>query len=163
MRCLDAVASSFVAKVLGEVFTQFHAVAIKRDSNIRNWLLDLPERILCEQSPWCQRKLWTCSWLCLSPVSPFSISVSLDFPRTAHDFFTESLYNHFHGLYRTCSEICTKFDAFLCRIQHEIASGQIQDSKWKYEKNQHFHPSPWNFVHWPLRYAPVPEIMDTPL
>jgi hypothetical protein len=31
--CHDATASSFVAKVRGEVFTHFHAVAVKRHSS----------------------------------------------------------------------------------------------------------------------------------
>jgi hypothetical protein len=33
---------------------------------MRNWLFGLPEGIICEQSPWCQRKWWACSWLCSS-------------------------------------------------------------------------------------------------
>jgi hypothetical protein len=40
-----------------------------------------------EQSPWCHRKFWACSWLYSSLASPFSISVSLGFPSTAHVFF----------------------------------------------------------------------------
>jgi hypothetical protein len=50
--------------------------------------------------------LLTLLFTCLA----FSVSVSLDFPRTAHDFFS-GLSNHFHGLRRTFSEICKKFDA----------------------------------------------------
>jgi hypothetical protein len=41
----------------------------------------------------------------------FSVSVSLDFPCTAHAFFPESLSNHCQDLHRTYPEICTKFDA----------------------------------------------------
>jgi hypothetical protein len=48
-------------------------VAVKRQRSMRNW------RILCEQSPWCQRKWWACSWFCSSPVSPSSVSVTFDF------------------------------------------------------------------------------------
>jgi hypothetical protein len=65
----DATASSFVAKVRCEVFANFHAVAVKRHSSMRNWLFDLPGRILYKQSPSCKRKWWACSWLCSSPVS----------------------------------------------------------------------------------------------
>jgi hypothetical protein len=36
VRFLDATASSFVAKVRGEVFTRFHVVAMKRQSSVRN-------------------------------------------------------------------------------------------------------------------------------
>jgi hypothetical protein len=38
----DATASSFVAKVQGEDFANFHAVAIKRQSSMRNQLFGLP-------------------------------------------------------------------------------------------------------------------------
>jgi hypothetical protein len=34
--CREATASSFVAKVLGKVFTHFHAVAVKRHSTTHN-------------------------------------------------------------------------------------------------------------------------------
>jgi hypothetical protein len=36
VRCRDATASSFVAKVRGEVFAHFHAVAVKRHNSMRN-------------------------------------------------------------------------------------------------------------------------------
>jgi hypothetical protein len=58
----------------------------------------------------------------------FSASVSLDCLCMAHAFFPERLSNHCQGLRRTFSEICTKFDAVLCRIHREIALGQIYDS-----------------------------------
>jgi hypothetical protein len=34
--CHDATVSFFMAKVLGEVFTHFHAVTIKRHSSVQN-------------------------------------------------------------------------------------------------------------------------------
>jgi hypothetical protein len=52
-------ASYFVAKVGSEVFALFHSLAIKRQSNMRNWLFGSPGRIL-----WSQRTLWTCYRLC---------------------------------------------------------------------------------------------------
>jgi hypothetical protein len=64
VRCRDATASSFVAKVRGEGFAYFHAVAVKPYSSMQNWLFGLPGLILCEQSHWCQGKWWACSWLC---------------------------------------------------------------------------------------------------
>jgi hypothetical protein len=70
--CHDATTNSFVAKVWRGVFVRFHAVTV-------NVTVGLPGWILCQQSPWCQRKLWAYSWLCFSPVSPFSVSASLDF------------------------------------------------------------------------------------
>jgi hypothetical protein len=36
VRCRDATASSFVVNVRGEVFAHFHAVAVKRNSSMRN-------------------------------------------------------------------------------------------------------------------------------
>jgi hypothetical protein len=97
VRCHDATVSSFAAKVLGEVFACFHAVAV-RHSSMWSWLFGLPGRIVCGQSPWYQSKWWACSWLCSSPVSSFSVSASLDFPYAAHAFFPECLFNHCQGL-----------------------------------------------------------------
>jgi hypothetical protein len=93
---------------------------------MQNWLYGLPGWILCEQSPWCQRKWWACFWLFSSPVSPFSVSESFDFPCMAHTFFPERLSNHCQGLRRSFSQ---NLLLILCRIHRDIASGQIQDSK----------------------------------
>jgi hypothetical protein len=111
----------FVTKVLGEVFSHFHAVTVKRYSRMQNWLFGMPGRIL-----WCQRG-WVCSWLCRLPVSPFSVSVSLDMPFkhpcTAHACIPKLLPNHCQGLCHTFSEICTKFDVHTrCGIHRGIAS-----------------------------------------
>jgi hypothetical protein len=76
VRCRDATASSFVAKGRGEVFAYFHAVTVEVHSSMWNWLFGLPGRILCEQSPWYQRKWWACSWLFPSRVSPFSVCLN---------------------------------------------------------------------------------------
>jgi hypothetical protein len=46
VRCHDASAS-FVAKDRVEVFSHFHAVAVKRHSSMGNLLFGLPGRILC--------------------------------------------------------------------------------------------------------------------
>jgi hypothetical protein len=45
--CHDAGANCFVTKVLGEVFTRFHAVFIKCHSSMQNSLFDLQGRIHC--------------------------------------------------------------------------------------------------------------------
>jgi hypothetical protein len=134
VRCRDATASSFVAKVRGEVFAHFQAVAVKRLSIMQNWLFGLPGEILCKQPAWSQRSCWACYWLCSSPFSPISLSVSSDFLCTAHAFFPEHLYNHLQGLRHTFSEICTKFNA------HSLS-------------HQHVHPAAWNFVYWLPKYA----------
>jgi hypothetical protein len=109
-RC-DATATSFVVEVRDEVFADFHAVIMKRHSNMRNSLFALPGWILCEQSPWWQRKWWACSWLFSWPVSRFSVSVSLCFPCTVHASFIVRLSNLCQGLRRTCSEIWKIIDA----------------------------------------------------
>jgi hypothetical protein len=67
--CCDATASSFIAKVRGKVFAHFHTVAIKHHSSLRNWLVGLPGRILCEQSPSCKKNmsmLFTFPFACLA-------------------------------------------------------------------------------------------------
>jgi hypothetical protein len=51
VRFRNATASSFVAKVRGGGFSHFHTVAVRGNSSMRNYLLGLPGRILCEQSP----------------------------------------------------------------------------------------------------------------
>jgi hypothetical protein len=96
-----------------------------------NWLFHLPGRILCEQSPRYQRKLWACSWLYSSHVSPFSVSVSLDFLCMAHAFFFKILSNHCQGLCHTFFEVAQNLMLFLCWIHRGIASVQIHDFKWK--------------------------------
>jgi hypothetical protein len=109
VHCRDATASSFIDKVHGEVFTHFNAVAVKHHSSIWNWLFGLPGRVLYEQSPWCERKRWACSWLFSSPVSSFSVSVSLEIPFkhlcTAHVFFPQHLSNHCQKLHCIFSDL----------------------------------------------------------
>jgi hypothetical protein len=63
VRCRDAIPSSFVAKVRGEVFERFYAVAVKRHNSTSNWLFGLPERILVNH--WCRGKWWACSFTLL--------------------------------------------------------------------------------------------------
>jgi hypothetical protein len=67
VHCHDGTASSFVDKVLGEVFLHFHAVAVKCHSSMRNWL--------CGLSGW-----WACSWLYSSSVSLFRSRWDWTFP-----------------------------------------------------------------------------------
>jgi hypothetical protein len=136
MRMCEDFAPNFVAKVWGEVFAHSHTFAIKHRGSIWNWLFELPGRIFCEQSPWCQRKLWALSWLCCLSVSLFLISVSLDFPCTAHAFFSERLSHHCQSLCCTFSEICTKCDAVPLsdpsqKWKKKKKKGQIHDSPKK--------------------------------
>jgi hypothetical protein len=50
VHCRDARASSFVAKVRGEV-SDFYAVTVKGHGSVWNLLFGLPGQILYEQSP----------------------------------------------------------------------------------------------------------------
>jgi hypothetical protein len=78
---------------------------------MRDWLFGLPERILYEQSPWCLRKWRAFSWFCSLPVSHFSVSVSFNFPCTAHTFFLEHCLIVATVSFTQFRRICTKFDA----------------------------------------------------
>jgi hypothetical protein len=51
VRCRDATASSFIAKVWGKVFAHFHAVAAKYHSSMQNSLFGMPGQINSEQFP----------------------------------------------------------------------------------------------------------------
>jgi hypothetical protein len=97
--CRDATASSFVAKIQGEVFAhRIHCVACK-DEFFVNSSLNVKENYECALD-------FALHLSCL-----FSISVSSDFPYKAHAVLSERLSNHCQGLRRTLSEICAKFDA----------------------------------------------------
>jgi hypothetical protein len=110
--CRDAtVGPFFVAKIRDGLLAHFHVVPAKLHSSMRNWLFGLPGRILYEQPPCCQIKLWACSWLCSSLVTPLSLSTSFNFLCTAHTFFPERLPNHRQSIRRIFSDICTNFDA----------------------------------------------------
>jgi hypothetical protein len=105
VRCRDATASSLVAKVRGEVFAHFHAVAVSgidrlacQDEFFANSFLDV-------------KKIMSMLLTFLFTSLAFSVSASLDFPCTAHTFFPKHLSNHFQGLLRSVSEICIKLDA----------------------------------------------------
>jgi hypothetical protein len=116
VRWCNAKVSSFVAKFQGKVFTHFHAVAVKVTVVCRIHCLTG-----CEQSPWCKRKCWACSWLYTSPVSPFSVCPEPSMPfkhlHMAHAFFSECLSNHCQGLRHTFSK--------LHKIWNTLAVGSI--------------------------------------
>lgn len=62
--CCDATDISFVTKVCGTVFTNFHTVTITRHRKTWIWMFLLLKLIFCTQSPWYQKKLWTSSSFC---------------------------------------------------------------------------------------------------
>jgi hypothetical protein len=118
--------------------------------------------------------LWTIPlmykwWACSLPVSPFSVSVSLDFSCMAHTFLTERLSNHCQGLRRTVSEILTIWRCSFVGSIHP--SGQIYNSKRKdvtFSTATQLRDSQAMLCHLPLHHTttapqiagPVPEIMD---
>jgi hypothetical protein len=69
--------ADITSKILVEIFAHFHAVAVKRHSNMRNWVIGLSGRIVSELSLLCQIKWWVFSWLYSSLVPRFSVSVSM--------------------------------------------------------------------------------------
>jgi hypothetical protein len=80
------------------------------------------------------KKKWrACSWLCPSPVLPFSVLVNLDVPFkhpcTAHAFFPKCSSSHCQCLCHTFSEISQNLMHTCCRIHRDITSGQMHDSK----------------------------------
>jgi hypothetical protein len=110
-----------------------------------------------------------------------SVSVSFDFPCTAHAFYSERLFNRFQGLCHTFSEICTKFDAVplldssRSRIRPD-GRPQINERKKSacppsYVKFCTLAPKTGYYHELPLHHAtttpvqsaaPIPDIMDTP-
>jgi hypothetical protein len=134
VHCPDATASSFFAKVRGEVFAHFHAVTVKRHSSMRNWFLGLPGRMLYRQSSWCQRKCWSCSWLCSSSDSSFfGVSWTEHAIQKMHVLLMLSSPNACSIITRGSIALLPRFAQHLvhtgCRIHNEIASGQIDDCK----------------------------------
>jgi hypothetical protein len=93
---------------------------------MRNWLFGLPGRILCEQSPWW---LLVCSWLCSLSVSHFSISMSLNFPCTAHASSPKACLIIARVSIALFPRLTHSLMLFLCQVRREIASGQIHNSK----------------------------------
>jgi hypothetical protein len=77
VRSRGAAVSCFVAAVRAKCSHSSRSRP-KSHSSMQHRLFGLPRWILCEKSCSFQRKLWACSWLCYSPASPFSVSVSPD-------------------------------------------------------------------------------------
>jgi hypothetical protein len=129
VRYRDATTISLVAKVRGEILAQFDAVAVKHHSSLRNWLFDLPGIILCDQSPWRERKLWDCFDFALHFSRSFrSRWVSTFRVRLMHSYPNPCLINA-----RVSVPLFPRFEQNLmhtcCQIHREIAAGQMNDSK----------------------------------
>jgi hypothetical protein len=96
MRCRDATASSFVAKVLSEVFAHFHAVALKVTLNYIYLLACQGEFFV--KIPFISKEIYSMVLavvlMCLAfPLCPV-LSIQFKHPCTAHAFFPELLPNH---------------------------------------------------------------------
>jgi hypothetical protein len=91
--------------------------------------------------------------LLFSGLAFFSVSMSVDFPCTAHAFFPERLSNHCQGLRHTYFYICAKFDAvpLLDPMQNHIRLDTRLQIKG--HKNQHIHAAAWNRLHWLPQYG----------
>jgi hypothetical protein len=82
----------FCRQSLGQSFHTFFTVAVKPHSSIRNCLFGLPERIVCEQSPWCKNKIFAFHLSLLPP--PLACpepSMLFKHPRTGHAFLPKRL------------------------------------------------------------------------
>jgi hypothetical protein len=135
MRFRVATASSFVvAKVRGEVFSYFHAVAIIvmlvcgtdclawKDELFVNNTLDVKEND--------EHALDFALHL-----SAFSVSVSSDFPCTAHGFFPESFSYHCRVSVALFPRFARSLLLLVGRIRREIVSDQIHTTQIKGRKN----------------------------
>jgi hypothetical protein len=65
----------------------------------------------------------------------------LDFPCTDHAFFPERLPNHYQGLRRTFSKICTKFSAVHLLDPSRNRFRPDTRIQIKGRKNEHVHPA----------------------
>jgi hypothetical protein len=135
VRCLDATASSFVAKVQGEIFAHIEAVAVKRSQ----WCAELAV-LSCQDELFAKNPLdekdndeHALDLSVFHPSRPLLVCpeprMPLKHPCTAHAFILGRLYNHFQGLIGTFSEIGTNSMLFLCPIHREIASYLIHECK----------------------------------
>jgi hypothetical protein len=129
VHCRDAPASSFVTKVPGEVFAHFQAVAVKVTVVSGNDCLGSKDEFFMNNPLTVKENDDHALYFDLNLSRPFPISVSLNFPYTAHAVFPERSSNHCQSLHRTFPRFVKKLMLFVCRINREIASGQIRDSK----------------------------------
>jgi hypothetical protein len=172
VHCRDATASSFIAEVRGEVFARFHAVALKRHSSMRNWLFGLLGRILCQQSPWCKKKMMIMLLTLSRWVCTFHVLLMLS-PRTFVKSFPGSPSHCLGGLHKIwcCSYVGAiakshqvRYTAQLKRTWKLGASTQLREIVYTSSKDVLVLPLPLHraTTNAVQIAAPVPEIMDTP-
>jgi hypothetical protein len=96
VRCHNATAISFIAKLWGEIFTHIHAFAIKHHSIMQDWLFESHDEFFVNNSLEVKENDGHALdfALHLSCLFSFSVSVSLDFLCTTRAFFPKRLSNH---------------------------------------------------------------------
>jgi hypothetical protein len=117
--CCDSIASSFVVKIWGEVFTHFCALTVKHHSSMQTLLSGLPERILCEQFDVNENDEHALDFA-HHLFSPFFASVSLDFLCMAYASFPEHLSNHARVSAALFPRFAQNLILFLCQIHRQI-------------------------------------------
>jgi hypothetical protein len=132
----DDTVRYFVAKVRRET-SYFHAVSTRRHSNMRNWLFDLPGRIISEQSSSSQRKWWASSWYFFTFLA-FFVFGNFGLLHTVRVFFLErclslsgSPSHFFRDLYRIwrCSFVGSIAN------YHEARCTTPNNRRWKISKS----------------------------
>jgi hypothetical protein len=152
LRSRHGIASSFFAKLLGEVFAHFHAVGVVCTVV---WGIDC---LACQDESFVNNPLGIKAnyehaydfALHLSRI--FTVSVSLDFPWTAHAFFPRRLSNHCQGLCRFFFSqdlhkiCCSSFVGSLAKF-HQIGYNTQNKKPENISTSTHFvHLK--NVVHW---------------
>jgi hypothetical protein len=126
VRCRDATASSFVAKVRGEVFAHFHIVAVEVIVICRIYCLACQDEFFVNNPLDVKERDENAFDFALHLPCLFSVSVSSDFPFAAHAFFPERLSNYCRlsvAIFPRCSQ---NLMHTCCRIHREIASGHTR-------------------------------------
>jgi hypothetical protein len=106
-------------------FINFHNNCRKNNSSMRNWFFCPTGQILYEQSPWCERKWWACSWLCSSHVSPFSVcpETIMPFKRSCNSKLLFKL-SFIHQTYIT-STTHTQRHSYIVTHSHSLATSCV--------------------------------------
>jgi hypothetical protein len=103
---------------------------------MQNWLFGLPGRIPYEKSPWCEIKLWACSWVCSTaaffglPWNEHAIKIRL---------YSSSFPEHL-SIRRTFPDICTIFDAV--SLSDMLRNHITPDSRFQIKGRKNISTSP---------------------
>jgi hypothetical protein len=121
--CHYTTATFFAAKVRGEVFAHFHAVAVKRHRVCGIYCFVCRDEFFVNNPPDVKENDEYALDFALRLSRLFSVSVTSGFRRTAHALFPERLSKHCRGLRLTFfPKFAQNSMLFLCRTRREIAS-----------------------------------------